>query len=57
MFQVRGDFSNGDNVGSDSIPPQTLSDESKASKPRSSLRTHAFHRTDSKDPDVHVLDR
>ena len=25
-------------------------------KPRSSLRTHAFHRTDSKDPDVHVLD-
>ena len=26
-------------------------------KPRSSLCTHAFHRTDSKDPDVHVLDR
>ena len=25
-------------------------------KPRSSLYTHAFHRTDSKDPDVHVLD-
>ena len=25
-------------------------------KPRSSLSTHAFHRTDSKDPDVHVLD-
>ena len=25
-------------------------------KPRSSLCTHAFHRTDSKDPDVHVLD-
>ena len=25
-------------------------------KPRSSLRTHAFHRTDSKDPDIHVLD-
>ena len=24
-------------------------------KPRSSLCTHAFHRTDSKDPDVHVL--
>ena len=26
-------------------------------KPRSSLCTHAFHRMDSKDPDVHVLDR
>ena len=26
-------------------------------KPRSSLCTHAFHRTDSKDPDVHVLGR
>ena len=25
-------------------------------KPRSSLCTHAFHLTDSKDPDVHVLD-
>ena len=25
-------------------------------KPRSSLCTHAFHRTDSKDPDIHVLD-
>ena len=25
-------------------------------KPRSSLRTHAFHRTDLKDPDIHVLD-
>ena len=25
-------------------------------KPRSSLCTHAFHRRDSKDPDVHVLD-
>ena len=25
-------------------------------KPRSSLCIHAFHRTDSKDPDVHVLD-
>ena len=24
-------------------------------KPRSSLCTHAFHRTDSKDPDIHVL--
>ena len=26
-------------------------------KPKSSLCTHAFHRTDSKDPDVHILDR
>ena len=25
-------------------------------KPRSSLRTHAFHRRDTKDPDIHVLD-
>ena len=25
-------------------------------KPRSSLCIHAFHRTDSKDPDIHVLD-
>ena len=25
-------------------------------KPRSSLYSHAFHRTDSKDPDIHVLD-
>ena len=25
-------------------------------KPRSNLCTHAFHGTDSKDPDVHVLD-
>ena len=25
-------------------------------KPRSSLSTHAFHHTDSKDPDIHVLD-
>ena len=32
------------------FPPKTLS------KPRSSLCTHAFPRTDSKDPDVHVLD-
>ena len=28
-----------------------------AYKPRSGLRTHAFHRTDSKHPDIHVLDR
>ena len=36
-------------MGSNSIPPKTPSDES-------SLCIHAFHRTDSKDPDVHVLD-
>ena len=39
-------------MGSNSIPPNS-SDESK---PRSSLCIHAFHRTDSKDPDIHVLD-
>ena len=44
-------------MGSNSVPPKTLSDESiKYSKPRSSLCTHAFDRTDSNDPDVHVLD-
>ena len=53
-FSGRGDFSLGVNMGSNSIPPNTLSDESY--KPRSSLCTHALHRTDSKDPDVHVLD-
>ena len=40
-------------MGSNSIPPKTLSDESIN---RSSLCIHAFHCTDSKDPDVHVLD-
>ena len=25
-------------------------------KPRSSVCSHAFHHTDSKDPDIHVLD-
>ena len=49
-FSGIGDFSLGVNMGSNSIPPKTLSDE------RSSLCTHAFHRMDSKDPDVHVLD-
>ena len=39
-------------MGSNSIPPKTLSDESI----NRGLCTHAFHRTDSKDPDVHVLD-
>ena len=41
-------------MDSDSIPPNSFGWEYK---PRSSLRTHALHRTDSKDPDVHVLDR
>ena len=42
-------------MGSNSIPPKTPSDESI--NRGTSLCTHAFHRTDSKDPDVHVLDR
>ena len=33
--------------------PKTLSHEYK---PRSSLCIHAFHRTNSKDPDIHALD-
>ena len=51
----RGDFSLGVNMGSNYIPDQTLSDGNI--NPRSSLSTQAFHCTDSKDPDVHVLDR
>ena len=38
---------------SDSIPPNSFRSEYK---PRSSQCTHTFHRTDSKDPDIHVLD-
>ena len=34
--------------------PQTLSDES--TNTRSSLCIHAVHSTDSKDPDIHVLE-
>ena len=45
-FSGRGDFFLAVNMGSNSIPQKTLSDESM----------HAFHHTDSKDPDVHVLD-
>ena len=41
-------------MGSNSIPPKTLSDESI--NRGHSLCTRAFHHTDSKDPDVHVLD-
>ena len=40
-FPVEGIFSLGVNMGSNSIPPKTPSDE------RSSLCTHVFHRTDS----------
>ena len=65
-FSGRGDFSLGVNMGSNSIPPSPpppppqKKRKKKNSfgweyKPRSSLSTHAFHRTDSKDPDVHVL--
>ena len=53
-FSGRGDFSLGVNMGSNSIPPQNSFGWEY--KPRSSLCTHAFHRMDSKDPDVHVLD-
>ena len=42
-------------MGSNSIPPKkTLSDESI--NRGLVLCKHTFHRTDSKDPDVHVLD-
>ena len=50
----RGHFSLGVNMGSNSIPPKNSFGWEY--KPRSSLCTHAFHRSDSKDPDVHVLD-
>ena len=53
-FSGRGDFSLGVNMDSNSIPPKnSFGWEYKS---RSSLCTHAFHRMDSKDPDVHVLD-
>ena len=51
FFSGRGAFSLGVNMGSDDIPQKTLSH-----KPKSSLCTHAFHRTDSKDSDIHALD-
>ena len=41
-------------MGSDSISPQTLSDESI--NRGLSLCTHPFHPTDSRDPDIHVPD-
>ena len=49
----RGDFSLGVNTGSDSIPKKTFGWEYKL---RSSLCTHAFHRTDSHNPEMSVLD-
>ena len=52
FFSGIGDFPLGFNMGSDSIPPKTLSDYQLIS----SLCTHAFHDTDSNDPDIHVLD-
>ena len=54
FFLVEGIFSLGVNMGFDP-PPQLF--RMRVCKPRSSLCTHAFHRTDSKDPDIHVLDR
>ena len=45
-FSGRGDFSLGVNIGSNSIPPKNSFGWEY--KPRSSLCTHAFHRTDSK---------
>ena len=41
-------------MGSNSIPTKTPSDESI--NRCLVCAHHAFHRTDSKDPDVHVLD-
>ena len=41
-------------MGSNSIPPKTPSDES-INRGLVCAYMH-FHRTDSKDPDVHVLD-
>ena len=48
----RGDFSLGVQMGSVSFPPKL--DESIN---RGVVCTYAFHCTDSKDPDIHVLDR
>ena len=44
-------------MGSDSIPPKTHSDESINRGQVCGLYTYAFHRADSKDRDIHVLDR
>ena len=42
-------------MGSNSIPQKTPSDES-INRGLVCAYMHFFHRTDSKDPDVHVLD-
>ena len=58
----RGDVPLGVNMGSDSIPPPPPQKKKKQPLFRmrvltgSSLFTHVFHRTDSKQPDIHVLD-
>ena len=54
FFQQRGYFSLGVKMGSDFIPLNSFGWEHK---PRCGLCTHAFHCTDSKDPDIHDLDR
>ena len=51
---VSRDFPLQVNMSSDSIPSNSFRWEYKR---RSSLSRHAFHRMDSKDPDIHVLDR
>ena len=40
-------------MGSDSIPYNSFGREYK---PGSGLCTHAFYNSDSKDPDIHVVD-
>ena len=49
----RWDVSLGFNMGSGPFSPKTLPNETIN---QGSLCTHAFHRTDSYDPDIHVLD-
>ena len=53
-FSGTGDFSLGVNMGFKLHSPKNSFGWEY--KPRSSLCTHAFHRMDSKDPDIHVLD-
>ena len=58
----RGDYPLAVNMGSASIPPPPSKKKKKSSfgweyRPKSSLCAHAFHRTDSKDPDIHVIDK
>ena len=52
ILSSRGDFSLGVNMDSD-IAWNSFKWENKL---RTSLCTHVFHRTDPKDPDIHVLD-